>query len=103
MELRTAIFHKQNKKSRLDYEYNLVLSSLSKNLRYIHHLKKMKEEINSYFTSFKYNDFCRKKARLKNTIILFVCPSKILHKRFYLLQGLSMVPRENKSNTYAKF
>lgn len=65
MELRTAIFYKKKKNSRLDYEYNLVLASLSKNLRYIHHLKKMKEEINSYFTSFKYNDFLEKRPHPK--------------------------------------
>ena len=71
MELRTATFYKKN--SRLDYEYNLVLASLFKNLRYIHHLQKMKEEINSYFTSFKYNDFCRKKGHFQkyhNTLCL---------------------------------
>ena len=40
----------------------------------------------------------------KNTILLFVCPFKIVHKHcFHLLLGLTMAPRENKNNTYAKF
>ena len=39
-----------------------------------------------------------------NTIILFVCPTKILHKHCcHFLLGFTMVPRENKCNTYAKF
>ena len=39
----------------------------------------------------------------KNTIILIVCPSKILHKHcFHFLLGLTMVPRENKSNILCK-
>ena len=43
-------------------------------------------------------------ALFKNTIILFVCPSKILHKHcFQFLLGQLSVPRENKNNTYAKF
>ena len=34
----------------------------------------------------------------------FVCPPKILHKHcFQFLLGLTMVPRENKNNAYAKF
>ena len=38
------------------------------------------------------------------SMILFVCPSKILHKHcFHFLLGHTMVPRENKGNTYAKF
>ena len=44
------------------------------------------------------------KATFKNTIILFVCPSKVLHKhRVHFLLGPTMVPRVNKSNTYAIF
>ena len=40
----------------------------------------------------------------KATIILFVCPSKVLHKhRVHFLLGPTMVPRVNKSNTYANF
>ena len=43
-------------------------------------------------------------ANIKNTIILFVCPSKLLHKHcFQFLLGLIMVPRENKHNAYEKF
>ena len=43
-------------------------------------------------------------ADIKNTIILFVCPSKILHKHcFYFLLGLTTVPRETGNNAYAKF
>ena len=42
-------------------------------------------------------------ASIKNTIILFVCPSKILHKHcFQFLLGPLEVPRENKNNPYAK-
>ena len=38
-----------------------------------------------------------KAATLKNTMILFVCPSKLLHKHcFRFLLGLTVVPRENK-------
>ena len=43
-------------------------------------------------------------ATIKNTIIPSVCLTKILHKhclQFYL--GLTMVPRENKDDAYAKF
>ena len=44
-----------------------------------------------------------KLATIKNTIILFLCPSKILHKHcFYFLLGLIMVPRETENNAYAK-
>ena len=43
-------------------------------------------------------------SNIKNTIILFVCPSKILHEHcFQFLLGSLLVPRENKNNTYAKF
>ena len=39
-------------------------------------------------------------ASIKNTIILFVCPSKILHEPhcFYFLVGITMVPRETGNN-----
>ena len=38
-------------------------------------------------------------ANIKNTIILFVCPSKILHEHcFYFLLGPTMVPRETGDN-----
>ena len=43
-------------------------------------------------------------ANIKNTIILFACPPKILHKHcFYFLLGLTMIPRETGNNAYAKF
>ena len=43
-------------------------------------------------------------ATFENTIILFVSPSRILHKHcFHFLLGLTMLPIERKSNTYAKF
>ena len=43
-------------------------------------------------------------ADIKNTIKLFVCPSKILHKHcFYFLLGLTTVPRETGNNAYANF
>ena len=42
-------------------------------------------------------------ASVKNTIILFVCPSKMLHKHcFYFLLELTMVSRETGNNSYAK-
>ena len=42
-------------------------------------------------------------ANIKNTIILFDCPSKILHKHcFPFLLGPLQVPGENKNNGYAK-
>ena len=42
-------------------------------------------------------------ASVKNTIILFVCSSKMLHKHcFYFLLELTMVSRENGNNAYAK-
>ena len=38
-------------------------------------------------------------ANIKSTIILFVCPSKILHEHcFYFLLGPTMVPRETENN-----
>ena len=43
-------------------------------------------------------------ANTKNTIILFVCPPKILHKHcFYILLGLTMIPRETGNNANATF
>ena len=43
-------------------------------------------------------------ANIKNTIILFICPSKILHRHcFYFLLGLTMIPKETGNNAYAKF
>ena len=43
-------------------------------------------------------------ATFKNTIILFVCPSKNLRNHgFYSLLGLVIVSRENKNNASAKF
>ena len=43
-------------------------------------------------------------SQYQNTIILFVCPAKILHKHFfYFLLGVIMVPRETGNNAYAKF
>ena len=43
-------------------------------------------------------------ASIKNAIVLFVCPSKILHKYgFQFLLGPLKVPRENKNNAYANF
>ena len=43
-------------------------------------------------------------ANIKNTIIFFVCPSKILHKHcFYFLLRLTMVPRGTGSSAYTKF
>ena len=40
----------------------------------------------------------------KNTIILFVCPPKVLHKHcLYFLLGLTMIPKETGNNVYAKF
>ena len=43
-------------------------------------------------------------ANIKNTIMFFVCPSKIMHKHcFYFLLGLTMIPRESGNNAYAKF
>ena len=45
-------------------------------------------------------------ANIKNTIILFVCPPKILHKHcFYFLLGLTIVSRQTAAgnNAYAEF
>ena len=43
-------------------------------------------------------------ANIKNTIILFVCPHKILHKHcLYFLLELTMILRETGKNAYAKF
>ena len=43
-------------------------------------------------------------ALFKNTIILSVCPSKILDKYcFYFLLGMTTVPRETGNNAYAEF
>ena len=40
-------------------------------------------------------------SQCENAIILFVCPSKILHKHcFYFLLVLIMVPRETGNNAY---
>jgi len=42
-------------------------------------------------------------GHFRNAIILFVRPSKTPHKHcFHFLLRLTMVPRENKSNTHAK-
>ena len=55
---------------------------------------------------FNYNTIIIKTSmghfqKYQNTLCL---PSKILHKRcFHFLLGLTMVPRENKNNAYAKF
>ena len=48
--------------------------------------------------------FTSQLASIKNTIILFVCPPKILHKHcFQFLLGLTMIPRETGNKTYAEF
>ena len=41
-------------------------------------------------------------ATIKNTTILFVCPSKSLHKQCFSWVHLQ-VPREKKNNAYEKF
>ena len=68
---------------------------------------KNKSQIDQVFKSDKNNQYHNtlyQLANIKNTIILFVCPSKILHKHcFYFLLGLIMVPRQTGNNAYAKF
>ena len=41
-------------------------------------------------------------CNIENTVILFVCPSKILHKHcFQFILGPLKVPRENKDSFYS--
>ena len=45
-----------------------------------------------------------KRSNRNLPVIFSVCPSKILHKYFfYILLGLTTVPRETGNNAYAKF
>ena len=50
------------------------------------------------FGKIKRNGGKRFKATSQSSVVLFVCPSKILHKHcFHFLLGRTMVPGENKN------
>ena len=57
-----------------------------------------------YFFIHTARNILHRPCTFKNTTILFVSPPKLCTEMcFHFLQGLTMVPRENKNNAYAKF
>ena len=83
-----------NKQQATEFAYASVLM----------HASIVKTRLNA--TPCQYHQLPMLLANIKNSIILFVCPSKILHfykHSFYFLLGLTMVPRETGNNAYAKF